>query len=156
MKPLLFRLIIAFVISSSLITISSCKKESAIINNTGSVFNFITTNVDSGIDIGDIYTSENFVAFTDVCYYNNLWYSVFRIGTQHAGGENGQIKVLTSTDGVEWKVMSNVAITDFDLRDPKLTIDSANNILYLSFFGRNVSKHGKIDMENYITEFIII
>ena len=143
-------LINSFILLCTVFT--SCKKESAIINDTGSVFNFITTNVDSGIDIGDIYTSENFVAFTDVCYYNNLWYSVFRIGTQHAGGENGQIKVLTSTDGVEWKVMSNVAITDFDLRDPKLTIDSANNILYLSFFGRNVSKHGKIDMENYISQ----
>jgi hypothetical protein len=135
-----------------IVFITSCKKESALINDTGSVFNFITTDIDSGINVGDIYSSKNFAAFTDVCYYNNLWYSVFRVGTEHAGGEDGQIKIITSSDGIEWKVMNNISVGGFDLRDPKLTIDSVQNILHLSFFGRNVSKRGNINIENYITQ----
>jgi hypothetical protein len=130
---------------------SACKKESALINDTGTIFNFATVRADSGIDIGDIYTTQNFAAFTDVAYFNGLWYTVFRIGTSHDGGEDGQIKVLTSTNGFSWKVMTNISVHSFDLRDPKLTIDSLRNNLYLSFFGRNVLKHG-VDIENYIAQ----
>jgi hypothetical protein len=131
---------------------STCKKESTIINDTGTIFNFASVKADSGIDIGDIYQTKNFAAFTDIAYYNGLWYSVFRIGTSHANGENGQIKVLTSADGTVWKVMSNIGVHNIDLRDPKLTVDSAKNNLYLSFFGRNALKHGRVDIQNYITQ----
>jgi hypothetical protein len=133
-----------------IIFIQSCKKETVLINDTGEVFSFTAVKIDSGIVIGDIYTSPNFAAFTDIANYKGLWYAAFRIGTQHAGGENGQIKVLTSIDGLEWKVMSNIAINKRDLRDPKLTIDSVDNKLYLSFYGIN-AKHGIADSKNYIT-----
>jgi hypothetical protein len=138
---------------ASLFLFSACKKESALVNDTGTVFNFATTKADPGIDIGDIYTTQNFAAFTDLANYSGSWYAVFRIGTSHAGGEDGQIKILTSTDGSAWKVMSNIAVNNYDLRDPKLTIDSLNNDLYLSFFGRNVLKHNRIAIENYISKF---
>lgn len=128
-----------------------CKKESALVNDVGTVFNFSAFKVDSAISIGDIYQTNNFAAFTDIAYFNGLWYTVFRIGTSHDAGENGQIKVLTSTNGLSWKVMNNISVHGFDLRDPKLTIDSLRNNLYLSFFGRNVLKHG-VDIENYITQ----
>jgi hypothetical protein len=134
-----------------LFILSACKKESAIINDAGTIFNFASVKADSGINIGDIYESNNFAAFTDIAHFNGLWYTVFRVGTSHSGGEDGQIKILTSKDGLTWKVMGNIAVHSFDLRDPKLTIDSLNNNLYLSFFGRNVLKHG-VDRQNYITE----
>jgi hypothetical protein len=141
----------AIALSLFLITfIQSCKKESALINDTGEIFNFTAVKIDPAIDIGDIYNSRNFAAFTDLSNYNGVWYATFRIGTAHAQGENGQIKVLTSIDGLEWKVMSNILINDFDLRDPKLTIDSLDNKLYLSFYGINV-KHGRIESKDYIT-----
>jgi hypothetical protein len=135
-----------------LFVLYACKKESALINDDGVVYNLAIVKVDSGIDIGDIYKTKNFSAFTDIAYFNGLWYVVFRIGTSHSGGEDGQIKILTSADGEAWKVMDNIAVNSFDLRDPKLTIDSLNNNLYLSFFGRNVLKHGRVDAENYFTE----
>ena len=134
------------------VLITCCKKESALINDTGAVFNFVTIKADSAIDIGDIYTSQNFAAFTDLAYYNGLWYTAFRIGTAHAGGENGQIKILTSADGYVWKVMDNIAMKNVDLRGPMLTIDSLSNSLFLTFFSRNVSKNGQVDIKNYITE----
>lgn len=146
MKPFCF-------IGFLFILMQSCKKESALINDTGVVYNYTSIKLDSGIQIGEIYHTSNFAAFTDIAYYNGLWYTVFRIGTAHAEGENGQIKVLSSTDGLIWKVINNIAISKIDLRDPKLTIDSVNNNLYVSFFGRNVLKNGNVDIQNYIVEF---
>jgi hypothetical protein len=111
-----------------------CTKE-VILNDLGNSFTYNPLRITSGITIGDVYNSKNFAAFTDITYYNNVWYIVFRVGTKHIGGLNGEIKVLKSNDAITWTVQDIIVNDTLDLRDPKFVIDSANNSLYLKYTG---------------------
>src|SRR6266545_1120396 len=93
-----------FVLSAYLLISFGCKKEVTLQNDTGAVFQYVTAQFAPGVEIGEIYSTKNFAAFTDLAYYDSSWYAVFRMGTAHNWGPNGQIKVLTSTDGHTWKV----------------------------------------------------
>jgi len=132
----------------------SCKKDKdkaftdQIVNDIDSVFTYEPTKFAEGIKLGVIYKTTNFAAFTDIAYYHNSWYVVFRAGTSHAKGQAGKIKVLKSKDGVNWKVSHIIALPDVDLRDPKLTIDTLNDELYMSFFGLSNKQR-----RNFLTEY---
>lgn len=132
---------------------TACKKDSALVRDVGTIFYYSTAQLDSAVEIGEIYHTQNFAAFTDLTFFNGSWYSVFRVGTAHTSGENGEIKILNSPDGLVWKVMDIISINKYDLRDPKLTIDSMNNNLYLSFFGIEPKKYGQILILNYLIQF---
>lgn len=136
-----------------LFTLSTCKKDVVLVNDTGAVFYCQTAPIAPGLEIGEIYHSKNFAAFTDLAYYNDLWYATFRVGTSHANGVNGQIKILTSKDGVIWNVEKIFAISGFDLRDSKFVIDSLNNTLYLNFWGRKQMRWGQIIRQNYLVKY---
>ncbi|SFQ26558.1 hypothetical protein SAMN05444277_107184 [Parafilimonas terrae] len=123
-----------------------------LVNDEGEIFSFKAIQLDSAVEVGNIYQSQNFAAFTDIANYNGTWYVVFRIGTSHVGGENGQIKIMTSKDGIEWHVKDNIIEERRDLRGPHLTVDSANDDLYLNYFSRNALRSGKFDIVNYISK----
>lgn len=59
-------------------------------------------------------------AFTDLIYYQNRFWCVFRESDEHAEGEDGAICLISSTDGTEWAVSAEIALEGYDLRDPKL------------------------------------
>jgi hypothetical protein len=67
-------------------------------------------------------------AFTDLIRFRNRWYCVFREGTGHAEGE-GKLRVLTSTDGEQWEAVALIAELGRDLRDAKLSITPAGQLM---------------------------
>jgi len=83
--------------------------------------------------LGNVYVTINFASFTDIVHYNKSWYIIFRAGTKHSGGQNGQIKILKSDDAITWTVQHIIENDSLDLRDPKFVVDSANNNLYLIY-----------------------
>ncbi|WP_217602695.1 hypothetical protein [Chitinophaga sp. GbtcB8] len=122
-----------------------------IVNDIDSTFKYEPKQLTKGILLGEIYSTENFAAFTDIAYYNNNWYVVFRAGTAHADNQPGKIKILKSKDATTWKVEKIIATKNIDLRDPKLTIDTFHNDLYLNYFGRNI-KDGGVRV-NYLVQY---
>jgi hypothetical protein len=131
----------------------ACRKQPPIINDIGVVTAYQPHQVNAGLEIGEIYSTKNFAAFTDLAHYNHAWYAVFRVGTSHDGGRDGQIKILSSADGQNWKVMNLIALETFDLRDPKFVVDSMHNDLYLSFFGRKQINNDEVIRRNYLMKF---
>ncbi len=111
-----------------------CRKD-VITNDTGSDFVYQPKEIASGIELGEVYATNNFCAFTDIVYYDNAWYVIFRVGTQHIGGLNGEIKILKSIDQVTWTVQHIITNDSLDLRDPKFILDTLNNQLYIDFIG---------------------
>ena len=117
-----------------LIVLSSCAKET-IGKDEGDSFTYSPKEISQGVLLGEIYKTNNFASFTDIAYFNKAWYVIFRVGTEHMGGLNGQIKIVKSTDGIKWTVQPVFINDTLDLRDPKFVIDSINNNLYLNYTG---------------------
>src|SRR5690349_6687623 len=117
-----------------LVVLSSCSKET-ISKDEGTTFTYSPKEIAPGVLLGEVYKTNNFASFTDITYFNHAWYVIFRAGTEHMGGLNGQIKIVKSTDAVKWTVQYVLANDTLDLRDPKFVIDSINNRLYLNYTG---------------------
>jgi hypothetical protein len=59
-------------------------------------------------------------AFTDLIRFQDRWWCVFREGDDHAKGA-GKIRLLISTDGVEWESVALFSQAGVDLRDPHIS-----------------------------------
>ncbi len=70
-------------------------------------------------------------AFTDLLEYQGVWYVVFRESDSHAGGSDGKIRLLASSDGEEWSSVKGFEEEGVDLRDPKLSITPKNELMLL-------------------------
>ncbi len=60
-------------------------------------------------------------AFTDLALARGTWYCVFREARDHQGSA-GKIRVLASSDGLDWKSAALVGLRGMDLRDPKISV----------------------------------
>ena len=131
-----------------------CTKET-IKQDLNETFEYEPKQISPGINSGAIYSTKNFAAFTDIVYYNNQWFVTFRAGTQHLGGLNGQIKIMTSKDRKTWKVAHIIENDSLDLRGPKFILDSANNVLYINFFGTKdlPGNSDKYRIYNYLVSY---
>ncbi len=89
-------------------------------------------------------------AFTDLIDYKQTLFCTFREADEHAGGIDGTIRILMSSDGVTWKPAAHITKKGIDLRDPKLSI-TPNGQLMLSMGGtiyREGISHGT---NSYVT-----
>jgi len=75
-----------------------------------------------------LWQSDAHSAFTDLIYFNQAWYCVFREGTTHMSLD-GHILVLTSKDTQSWAIHSRLSWQGGDLRDPKLSITPNNQLV---------------------------
>ena len=60
-------------------------------------------------------------AFTDLIRFRGRWFCTFREGERHAAGQDGRIRVITSSDGESWESAALLETAGVDLRDPKLS-----------------------------------
>jgi hypothetical protein len=67
-------------------------------------------------------------AFTDLIRWHDRWYCTFREAEGHVGGD-GQLRVLTSSDGQQWESAALVGEKGIDLRDPKLSITPDDRLM---------------------------
>ena len=68
-----------------------------------------------------IWNRPQHAAFPDLLRYQNTWYCVFREADDHAGGQDGVIRLLASKDGEDWRSVALLSEAGVDLRDPKLS-----------------------------------
>jgi hypothetical protein len=72
-------------------------------------------------------------AFTDITYFKNKLYVVFREGDGHIPNEdntgNGKIRILSSADGELWEPAALIELDGVDLRDPKISVTPKKKIM---------------------------
>ena len=59
-------------------------------------------------------------AFTDLLRAGERWYCVFREGKAHVSPD-GALRVITSSDGEQWRSLALIESPTYDLRDAKIT-----------------------------------
>lgn len=70
-------------------------------------------------------------AFTDLVFFNGVWYCTFRESNEHVGGSDGVIQIIYSADGTTWEKGPTFAEAGVDLRDPKLSITPDGRLMLL-------------------------
>ncbi len=73
------------------------------------------------ISVERIWDRADHNAFTDLVQFRDHLYCVFREGSGHIPGRNGVIRVIRSTDGMNWQSVALLEEPHFDLRDPKIS-----------------------------------
>lgn len=97
-------------------------------------------------DISCVWQRGAHNAFTDLCYFQGRLWLVFREAESHISPD-GQIIVLSSTDGKGWQHCATLTMADRDLRDPKI-IPAPNGELLLGCAG--VSKQADIYLQSFL------
>lgn len=103
----------------------ACKKEPSLFD---SIIN--KTSVCTVKSITKIYDAEKHCAFSDLTKWSGNYYIVFRVSDNHAYTKDGVIKVLKSSDGMNWKPEVSYAASDLDLRDPKFCVKNNHLEVY--------------------------
>lgn len=76
-------------------------------------------------------------AFTDLVEYHGKVYCCFREAFAHvptSAAEFGSIRILESTDGELWENIGTISDSNYDLRDPKLSVTPDGRLMLL--YGR--------------------
>lgn len=74
-------------------------------------------------------------AFTDLLRWHNRWFCTFREGAAHVSPD-GAIRILTSTNGLDWEPAARLSLPGFDLQDPKLSIAPNGELVLLAAAAR--------------------
>jgi hypothetical protein len=93
------------------------------------------------ISVQKIWDAGKHNAFTDLIRFQERWYCSFREADDHVGGD-GQLRVLTSTDGAQWTSAALLSETGIDLRDPKLSITADGRLMIVA--GGSVYNGGRV------------
>ncbi|GAB5406236.1 MAG: hypothetical protein Aurels2KO_44670 [Aureliella sp.] len=67
-------------------------------------------------------------AFTDLCKFNDAWFCVFREGSKHVSPD-GSLRVLKSTNLLDWHSVAEITSELGDLRDAKLTVTPRGQLM---------------------------
>lgn len=79
-----------------------------------------------------IWDSAPHSAFTDLVRWQEKFYCTFREGKGHAGGgDNGRIRIISSSDGEKWQSVDLLELKGIDLRDPKLSVTPDKRLMCL-------------------------
>ncbi len=71
-------------------------------------------------------------AFTGLVRWQERFYCTFREGRGHAGdGDNGRIRIISSSDGEKWHPVDLLELKGIDLRDPKLSVTPDKRLMCL-------------------------
>lgn len=73
------------------------------------------------IEVRKIWDGAPHCAFTDLIRHQDRWWCAFREGKGHVSPD-GAIRILQSSDGVQWQTAAHIVSTRGDLRDPKLCL----------------------------------
>jgi len=101
----------------------------------------------SDIEIVKVDDAAPHSAFTDLIRFKDTFYITFRTGTGHIPGKrtgegDGEIPILSSPDGKNWRRIACLTKKTFDLRDPKLSVTHDGRIMVL--MGGSIYKEGKL------------
>lgn len=83
------------------------------------------------VSVKKIWDAGKHNAFTDLIRFQDRWFCTFREADDHVGGD-GQLRVLTSTDGERWESAALLSEQGIDLRDPKLSITADGRLMIVA------------------------
>lgn len=87
------------------------------------------------VSIEKIWDNGKHCAFTSIIKFNGKYYCSFREGEGHVfdanGKAEGKSRILVSNDGKIWESIALLSKTDYDLRDPKLSIMPDGRLMVL-------------------------
>lgn len=92
------------------------------------------------VSVTRIWDKAAHCAFTDLIRWKNRWLCCFREAKGH-GGDNGVIRVISSSDGKAWSSIAVLREAGIDLRDPKLSVHPDGRLMLL--IGGIVNLDGK-------------
>jgi hypothetical protein len=104
---------------------------------SGTVLSQNTPEQDKIISVERIWDRAGHNAFTDLIYFNDMFYCVFRESATHKPDQNekciinGSIRIIASKDGHNWASVAHIFEKDADLRDPKLSVTPDNRLMLL-------------------------
>jgi hypothetical protein len=70
-------------------------------------------------------------AMTDLIRFNDKWFCVFRESDAHVKGSDGSIRIISSTDTLEWRTAALFSQEGVDLRDPKFSVTPNGKLMLL-------------------------
>jgi hypothetical protein len=80
------------------------------------------------VEVHKIWDKAPHNAFTDLLWYKDRFFCVFREGTKHASPD-GALRVITSLDGEHWNSAALITSPDSDLRDAKITVTPKGKLM---------------------------
>ena len=80
------------------------------------------------VSVRKIWDAAPHNAFTDLARYKGEWFCAFREGQKHVSSD-GALRVLVSKDGETWASAALVTSTNADLRDAKITVTPAGELM---------------------------
>lgn len=92
-------------------------------------------------------------AFTDLVFFDNQFFLTFRESDKHVGGIDGVIKILSSFDGENWKLIKQFSVPGIDLRDPKFSLKNEDLMLY--FHGNRYENKELVGFSDYVSSYTI-
>ena len=110
----------------------------------GTIQSLVIGAVDSGrlkdqaeiLNVDMIWAEAPHNAFTDLARFQGRWYCAFREGAEHVSPD-GAVRVITSSDGVEWFTAFHIASEYADIRDPKFSVTPDNRLMLTALAAYN-------------------
>ena len=87
-------------------------------------------------------------AFTDLVRWNERFYCAFREGKGHAG-DRGNLRIIVSDDGRQWKSAGLLSMETHDLRDAALSITPDGRLMVLG--GAQQVREGRHDTGTFVS-----
>ena len=109
---------------------------------------------DETVEIKRIWDRGGHNAFTDITFFKNKLYIVFREGDGHIPNEdntgNGKIRILSSLDGEFWESCALLELNGIDLRDPKISVTPKKRLMIT--MGGSVYDHQELQrISSYVS-----
>lgn len=102
----------------SVVTLSSCFNDDDYYIN---YLNSLPLIPDDSVKVIKIWDNDKYCAFTSLVKYQGEYYCAFREGANH-NSSDGSIRILKSSDVINWKEAYYLSLSDYDLRDPNLSV----------------------------------
>jgi hypothetical protein len=80
------------------------------------------------VEVRKIWDRAPHNAFTDLIRLDDQWFCVFREGKAHVSPD-GALRVISSKDGVQWTSAALLTATNGDLRDAKIALTPAGELM---------------------------
>ena len=80
------------------------------------------------LDVRKIWDRAPHNAFTDLVWFGEQWFCVFREGQSHVSPD-GALRVITSKNGRDWTSAALLSQPDVDLRDAKITVTPDSRLM---------------------------
>lgn len=93
--------------------------------------NPVSAHIPKLISVDKIWDHAQHNALTDLIRFRDEWYCTFREADRHVHGNEGQIRIIKSQDGIHWTSSALLSENGIDLRDPKLSITPTGQLMLL-------------------------